>query len=163
MSYEFRSPNVTGADAGEQAAQLLSFLRQHIQQLNWVVKSLEGAGERAASETQRQELLEAVGQSAQVTKALSRNLRQLQARENFLGCRKEILKDVRLETGDQAAAEEETVKRYSLFLALMEDGCAVCGREGSRIQGAGVRLGLDKGRVTVEECDTALTGLYGII
>lgn len=42
MSYEFRMPNVSGATTESQVQQLISFLRQHIQELNFAVRSLEG-------------------------------------------------------------------------------------------------------------------------
>ncbi len=41
MSYEFRMPNITGKTAEEQVAQLISFLRQHIQELNFAMKSMD--------------------------------------------------------------------------------------------------------------------------
>lgn len=37
MSYEFRAPKVSGSKAEEQVGQILSFLRQHVRELNWVV------------------------------------------------------------------------------------------------------------------------------
>lgn len=41
MSYEFRYPVVSGATAEAQIQQLISFLRQHVQQLNLVLRDLE--------------------------------------------------------------------------------------------------------------------------
>lgn len=41
MSYEFRMPNVSGVSAEDQVRQIVSFLRQHIQELNFVVGKLE--------------------------------------------------------------------------------------------------------------------------
>lgn len=41
MSYEFRMPNINGRTAEEQVAQLVSFLRQHIQELNFAMKSMD--------------------------------------------------------------------------------------------------------------------------
>lgn len=41
MSYEFRMPNVSGASTENQVRQIVSFLRQHIQELNFVVSKLE--------------------------------------------------------------------------------------------------------------------------
>lgn len=40
MSYEFRTPNVNGRTTEEQVQQILSYLRQHVQELNYVVGSL---------------------------------------------------------------------------------------------------------------------------
>lgn len=39
--YEFRMPNVSGKTSEEQVAQILSFLRQHIQELNFVMRNLQ--------------------------------------------------------------------------------------------------------------------------
>lgn len=41
MSYEFRMPNVSGTSTENQVRQIVSFLRQHIQELNYVVGKLE--------------------------------------------------------------------------------------------------------------------------
>lgn len=41
MSYEFRMPNVSGTSTENQVRQILSFLHQHIQELNYVVSKLE--------------------------------------------------------------------------------------------------------------------------
>lgn len=40
MSYEFRVPNVNGRTTEEQVQQILSYLRQHVQELNYVVGNL---------------------------------------------------------------------------------------------------------------------------
>lgn len=40
MNYEFRTPNVNGRTPEEQVQQILSYLRQHIQELNYVVGNL---------------------------------------------------------------------------------------------------------------------------
>lgn len=57
MSYEFRMPNVSGRTGEEQVRQLLSYLRQHIQELNFVMRDLNRQG---LTEKQRQEVEEIV-------------------------------------------------------------------------------------------------------
>ena len=40
MSYEFRTPNVSGRTTEEQVQQIISYLRQLVQELNYVVGNL---------------------------------------------------------------------------------------------------------------------------
>lgn len=60
MSYEFRLPNVSGKTPESQIAQLQAFLRQHIQELNFVMGALESRG---LTQQQRQEIREMTGTS----------------------------------------------------------------------------------------------------
>lgn len=53
MSYEFRLPNVSGNTAESRMRQILGYLRQHVQELNFVVRDLESQG---LTEKQRQEV-----------------------------------------------------------------------------------------------------------
>lgn len=42
MSEKFRLPNITPGSTNDQLRQMKSFLKQHVQQLNWTVSQLEG-------------------------------------------------------------------------------------------------------------------------
>ncbi len=68
MSYEFRQPSVSASTAESQTRQLLSFLRQHIQELNFVVRNLERAGTGGLTEAQRKEV------QAMVDKAMGKQV-----------------------------------------------------------------------------------------
>ena len=54
MSYEFPLPNLGTGTREDQLRQLQSFLRQHVQRLNWVLRTLEqedtGGGTQALLE-----------------------------------------------------------------------------------------------------------------
>lgn len=163
MSYEFRAPKVSGTKAEEQVSQILSFLRQHIRELNWVMGHLDGTKEDGLSEGQKTAVLEAVGQSGQVFGKLVQALGKKQERENFLGGRKKLWTGSALSAGGSTAIDSGTVERYTLFLAIVGGVPVVCGREGSTIAGEGVRLTNSGGKISVVTASGGMTGLYGII
>ena len=52
MSMNIRFPNITGASEAEQLAQIKSYLYQLVEQLNWMLPTIEmGAGQSGASRT----------------------------------------------------------------------------------------------------------------
>ena len=108
MSVEFRSPNLSARNAEGQIQQLLSFLRQHVQQLNWVLKNLETGEGTTLTETKITEL---VSRSPEVFQTILRKLKKKQAQENFLGAKKAILENGAWPQGSTVTAELEAVSR----------------------------------------------------
>lgn len=159
MSFEFRAPCVGGGEAEQQLSQLLSFLRQHVSQLNWVVKSLE----KNQTEGERLEALEQAVQSGELAGKIFQGLKRKQEQDNFLGGRRGLWEGEPLAAGDSAAVETGTVKKYSVFLVRLGDRCVVCGREGNLISGPGVRLSLGEGQMTLTQAEGTVSGLFGVI
>lgn len=163
MSYEFRAPKVSGSKTEEQVGQILSFLRQHVRELNWVVSHLDGEEKKELSEGQKAAVLETVGQSGEVFGKFFQALAKKQEKENFLGGRREIWTGSTLSAGDSAVVDSGAVGRYRVFLVIMGGMPVVCGREGGTIAGEGVRLTCSGGSVSVVTAGGGVTGLYGII
>lgn len=160
MSVEFRSPNLSARNAEGQIQQLLSFLRQHVQQLNWVLKNLETGEGTALTETKVTEL---VSRSPEVFQTILRKLKKKQAQENFLGAKKAILENGAWSQGSKVTAELEAVSRYTLFLAVTGDVPVACARQGSVIHGQGVTLTCGETDITVTEAENPVTALYAVI
>lgn len=164
MSYEFRSPNVSGQTPEAQLQQLLSFLRQHIQQLNWVLQDMEGKEAANLTQEQQRAVIEAAGQSAELFQTFYRKLRKKQAQENFVGAaRKTILENGSWAQGVSAAADMEAVGRYSLFIVVTGGVPVVCARNGSAICGSGAVLTCGTNALTVTTASSPVTAVYAII
>jgi len=163
LGYGFREPKVSGGKAEEQVGQILSFLRQHIRELNWAMARLDTGEPAELSEGQKRAVLDAVGQSGEVFGKFCQALGKKQEKENFLGGRKKLWEGSALTAGKSAAVDSGGVLRYSLFLAIAGGVPVVCGREGSTIAGTGVKMTLSGDRLTVVTATGGLTGLYGII
>lgn len=163
MRYEFRAPKVSGVRAEEQVSQILSFLRQHVRELNWVMGRLDGGEQEGLTEGQKKAVLETVGQSGEVLGKFCQALGKKQEKENFLGGRKTLWTGSALTAGKSGVVDSDAVRRYTVFLAIAGGVPVVCGREGGTIAGSGVRLGLDEAKVTVIASEGGVTGLYGII
>lgn len=161
MSYEFRDPRVSGARLEEQVSQILSFLRQHVRELNWAFRSVEETA--GLSDQQRKELAESLADSPQLFGRLCQTLRRRQEKENFLGTRRPLLTGVSLTAGEGAPADCGAIRRYGVCLLVADGQPVLCGVLGEKVQGGGYRLGLEAGQVVVEEGQGTVTALYGII
>lgn len=163
MSFEFRSPNLNGQTTETQIQQLLSFLRQHIQQLNWVFKNVDVGKHDTLTEDQVKAVKETVSQSADVFQTFCRKLKKKQAQENFLGAKKAILENGSWPQGSTVAADLEVVSRYTLFMVVTGDVPVACARQGSTIHGEGITLTCGETDITVTEAEKPVTALYAII
>lgn len=54
MSFHFRYPNITGKTKEEQLRQIIAFLRQLTDQLNWALNAVEAGTQGGASDTNAQ-------------------------------------------------------------------------------------------------------------
>lgn len=163
MSFEFRFPNLNGQTPDTQIQQLLSFLRQHIQQLNWVFQNLDVGKHDTLTENQVKAVKETVSQSADVFQTFCRKLKKKQVQENFLVAKKAILESGSWSQGSTVTSETETVSRYTLFLAVTGDVPVPCARQGSTIHGEGITLTCGETDITVAESESPITALYAII
>lgn len=161
MSFEFRSPNLSAQTAEGQIQQLLSFLRQHVQQLNWVLKNLETEEETALT---GELVTELVSRSPEVFQTICRKLKKKQAQENFLGSAKRaILENGSWTQGSTVAADMEAVGRYTLFAAVSGGVPVVCARQGSTIHGEGLTLTCGETAITVTTAVSPVTALYAVV
>ena len=163
MSVEFRSPNLSGRTPEDQLRQLLSFLRQHIQQLNWVLRNLDETRQDTLTQEQAKAVTDTVSRSAEVFQTLCRKLKRKQAQENFLTAKRTVFQGVSLGQGDTAPADTEAVSRYTLFAVVTGGSPVVCARLGDVISGGGVMLTCGSGDVTVTAAESPVTALYAVV
>lgn len=163
MSFEFRSPNLNGQTPETQIQQLLSFLRQHIQQLNWVFRNVDTNESAELTEGQRKAVEDIVSQSAEIFQSFYRKLKKKQTQENFVGAAKRtILENGSWEQGSSFSADMEAVGRYTLFV-VVSGNPVVCARLGSTISADGVTLTCGGDSLTVTTAASPVTALYAII
>ena len=158
MSFEFRSPNLSAQTAEAQVQQLLSFLRQHVQQLNWVLKNLETGEDAAGNQAQAAEV------PPEVIQTICRKLKKKQAQENFLGtAKKTILENGDWSQGSTVTVDLEAVGRYTLFMAVSGGVPVVCAKQGSTIHGDGLTLTCGETDITVTAAENPVTALYAVV
>lgn len=163
MSYEFRSPNLSGQTPEAQIQQLLSFLRQHVQQLNWVFRNVDVGEQTDLTKDQLKTVTDTVSQSAEVFQSFYRKIRKKQTQENFVGAGKRtILENGSWSQGSSAGADMDAVGRYTLFV-VVTGSPAVCARQGNVICGDGVTLTCGTSAITVTTSASPVTALYAII
>ena len=163
MSFEFRSPNLNGQTPETQIQQILSFLRQHIQQLNWVFQNVDVGEKTSLTEDQLKAVTDTVSQSAEVFQSFYRKIRKKQVQENFVGAaKKAILENGSWSQGSSVSADMEAVGRYTLFVVVAGTP-AVCARQGSTIHGEGLALTCGDTAITVTEAANPVTAVYAII
>lgn len=164
MSYEFRTPSLTAATVQGQLGQLTSFLRQHIEQLNWVVKGLDAGDSAALTQAQRQ-AAEAAAQSPEVFQSLYRRICRKQAQENFVGAAKRtVLEGGSLAQGQTVdGLDAGALERYTVFVAVSGGAPVVCARQGGAICGPGLHLTWEGGTLTVTAAESPVTALYAVI
>lgn len=160
MSYEFPLPNLGAGTREDQLRQLQSFLRQHVQRLNWVLRTLEqedtGGGTQA--------LLEAVASSEEVFAALCGRLRGKQRRENFLGGKQMICRGGPWSQGQSITTlDTELLGRYTLFQVVAGDAPTLCSRLDTTLQAPSLTLTQEEDTLTVTRSEAPITEIYGII
>lgn len=164
MSYEFRSPNLNGQTPETQIQQILSFLRQHIQQLNWVFQNVDVGQDSTLTDQQMKSVLEAVVKSSEVFQTIYRKLKKKQAQENFVGAGKRtVLEGVALDEGVSASVDTDMLDLYTLFVTVSAEKPVLCCKYGSDIYGDGIQLTCGSGTIAVTTADSPVTAVYAII
>lgn len=165
MSYEFRMPNLSAPTVEGQLRQLVSFLRQHIQQLNWALRNLDDGGEKTLTQEQRQAAIEAVSQSAEVFQSFYRKMRKKQAQETLAGAGKRTVLEggVWAEGTSAGGVDTASLEGYTVFVAVCGGGPVLCGKHGEAICGSGLQLTCGDGTLTVTAAERPVTALYAVV
>ena len=156
MSYEFPLPNLGAGTREDQLRQLQSFLRQHVQRLNWVLRDLD-PGEKEAEAPEQGLSQEAFGD-------LCARLKRKQRRENFLGGKTLLCWGGPWSQGDTVPGlEVGELEKYTIFLVRTEAGPILCPRLDATLQAPGLTLTQENDNLTVTRSETPITAIYGIL